>query len=399
MIKKIPISDLCTGMYIDKFEGNWLKHPFWKSSFKLETRKDFQAIKKSDITHLWIDTAKGNDVTGKTSEKTKKPQEPDKVEVSKKPVAIPLEQEMQAAQQTLDKAKQATIEMFREARMGNTISTADISPLVDEISQSVSRNPAAMICITRMKNKDDYTYLHSVAVCALMIALGKQLNYQGDLHSLGMAGLLHDVGKMAIPEDILNKPGKLTDEEFDIVKEHPLRGWEMLKKNGEVDQVALDVCLHHHEKTNGNGYPDRLSGEKLTLAARMGAICDVYDAITSDRSYKKGWEPADSLKKMAEWQDGHFDENVFKAFVKTIGIYPTGTLVKLKSGRLGVITDQSDKTLLKPKIKIFFSSSSNAPIPAKTINLEHSQETIESIENPKDWGFDRKHLIDIITQQ
>jgi len=396
MLKKIPISDLCIGMYIDKFDGNWLKHPFWKTSFKLTTSKDLETIKNSEVTHLWIDTSKGDDIKNQTSapseEKHGLPLSPNK----EKPVKVTLEKEIKTAQETLSKAKQATIDMFKEARMGNTISTADVSPLVDEISESVSRNPSAMICITRMKTKDDYTYLHSVAVCALMIALGKQLNYKGDIHSLGMAGLLHDVGKMAIPEDILNKPGKLTDEEFEIVKSHPLRGWEMLKENGETDEVALDVCLHHHEKMNGHGYPDKLSGEGISLVARMGAICDVYDAITSDRSYKKGWEPAESLKKMAEWQDGHFDNDVFKAFVKTIGIYPTGTLVKLKSGRLGVVTDQTEKTLLSPIIKTFYSCSSRSPIPPKIINLSNSQETIESVEDPEKWGFDRQHLMNII---
>jgi len=396
MSKKIPVEDLRQGMYIDKLDGNWLKHPFWKSSFKLEAIEDLKSIKKAGITHVWINTTKGYDIEP-ASKAPAAPAAPQKVEPEKiKKVA--LEDEMQAAKETLAKAKQATVSMFQEARMGNSVSTAEVGPLVDEISQSVARNPAAMLSITRLKNKDDYTYLHSVAVCALMIALGKQLNYKGDMHSLGMAGLLHDVGKMGIPEDVLNKPGKLTDEEFDLVKSHPKRGWEMLKESADViDDISLDVCLHHHERVDGQGYPDKLSSEKLSLVARMAAVCDVYDAITSDRCYKKGWEPAESLKKMAEWKDGHFDEEVFNAFVKTIGIYPTGTLVKLKSGRLGVVTEQSDQTLLKPKIKVFFSCGSNAPIPPKIIDLSKSQEVIESIEQPETWEFDRKHIIDVIS--
>jgi len=399
MLKKIPVSDLRIGMYIDKLDGNWLKHPFWKTSFKLETKKDLGTIKQSEITHLWIDTSKGDDVKSKPVESTQAPVEKTPApETTEKQLIVPIEKEMLNAQQTLTKAKEAVTDMFKQVRMGNTISTEDVSPLVDEISESVNRNPAALICITRIKNKDDYTYLHSVAVCALMIALGKQLDYQGDMHALGMAGLLHDVGKMSIPENILNKPGKLTDEEFEIVKSHPMKGWEMLKESGEKNEIALDVCLHHHERVDGKGYPDNLSGDGLSLVARMGAVCDVYDAITSDRSYKKGWEPAESLKKMAEWQNGHFDDAVFKAFVKTIGIYPTGTLVKLKSGRLGIVMEQSDKTLLEPRIKTFFSVSSNSPIPTKIIDLVRSQESIASIEDPEDWGFDRQHLIDIISQ-
>ena len=399
MLKKIPVSDLRIGMYIDKLDGNWLKHPFWKTSFKLETKKDLGTIKQSEITHLWIDTSKGDDVKSKPVESTQAPVEKTPApETTEKQLIVPIEKEMLNAQQTLTKAKEAVTDMFKQVRMGNTISTEDVSPLVDEISESVNRNPAALICITRIKNKDDYTYLHSVAVCALMIALGKQLDYQGDMHALGMAGLLHDVGKMSIPENILNKPGKLTDEEFEIVKSHPMKGWEMLKESGEKNEIALDVCLHHHERVDGKGYPDNLSGDGLSLVARMGAVCDVYDAITSDRSYKKGWEPAESLKKMAEWQNGHFDDAVFKAFVKTIGIYPTGTLVKLKSGRLGIVMEQSDKTLLEPRIKTFFSVSSNSPIPTKIVDLVRSQESIASIEDPEDWGFDRQHLIDIICQ-
>jgi len=404
MLKKISVENLCIGMYIDKFDGNWLKHPFWKTAFKLETSKDLKTIKGSEVTHLWIDTSKGDDIkdTSTPAPETLTETSQQNPPPSKKPKTAPnidIGQEIQAAQEILTKAKQATIDMFNDARMGNSISTAEISPLVDEISSSITRNPAAMICITRMKNKDDYTYLHSVAVCALMIALGKQLNYTGDFHALGMAGLLHDVGKMAIPEDIINKPGKLTDDEFDIVKTHPKRGWEILQEGNVVDEVSLDVCLHHHERVDGHGYPEKLSADSLSLVARMGAVCDVYDAITSERSYKTGWEPADALKKMAEWQDGHFDADVFKAFVKTIGIYPSGTLVKLKSGRLGVVTDQSTKTLLKPKIKIFFSCSSKSPIPTKFIDLNLSNESIESVESPQNWGFDRQHLMNLLKQQ
>lgn len=395
MSKRIKVEDLRIGMYVEKLDGNWLKHPFWKTAFNLVDAKDLKALKDSGITHVWIDTSKGDDVKTTPAPRVEEAPTPAEPAVAKD-LSVPLEEELEFAKETLARAKQATIDMFQEARMGNSIKIAEAAPLVEAISQSVARNPSAMLSITRMKNKDDYTYLHSVAVCALMIALGKQLNYKGDLQSLGMAGLLHDVGKMAIPEDVLNKPGKLTDSEFDIIKNHPLRGWEMLKQTSDVDEIALEVCLHHHEKMDGTGYPDKLSGDAISLVARMGAVCDVYDAITSDRCYKKGWEPAMALKKMAEWKDGHFDDAVFKAFVKTVGIYPTGTLIKLHSGRLGVVMDQSEKTLLQPKLKIFYSTSSRAPIPPKVIDLTRSGETIESIEEPETWGFDRQRIMDLL---
>jgi putative nucleotidyltransferase with HDIG domain len=394
MRKKIKVSDLCIGMYVDKLDGNWLQHPFWKSAFNLIEVKDLKAIQECGIKFLWIDTDKGEDIKEKS--KVEKPVvdtvKPEKVAAK----SVSLEQEMEHARATLAKSKAATISMFKEARMGNSIKIDEAAPLVDEICQSVARNPGAMLSLTRIKNKDDYTYLHSVAVCALMIALGKQLNYKGDIQALGMAGLLHDVGKAAIPDEILNKPGKLTDEEFNCVMEHPKKGWGILKKSYGVDKVSLDVCLHHHEKINGKGYPEKLSGKDISLEAKMGAVCDVYDAITSNRSYKKGWEPADSLKKMAEWKDGHFDDDVFNAFVKSIGIYPVGTLIKLKSGRLAVVVEQSEKSLLQPKLKVFFSCSSNSPLLAKIIDLARSQENIDSIEEPETWGFDRQKIMDIM---
>lgn len=395
MRKLIQVNQLHIGMYVDKLEGNWLDHPFWKTSFKLVDAKAIATIKDSGITQVWIDTSKGDDIKSTSEPHTAVTLTVVSTQPERRHITS-LEDELEIARITLAKAKNATIDMFREARMGNSIKIAEAVPLVEQISQSVARNPAAMLSITRLKNKDDYTYLHSVAVCALMIALGKQMNYKGDLHALGMAGLLHDVGKMAIPEAVLNKPDKLTDNEFNIVMSHPRRGWEILKDSFGVDEIALEVCLHHHERMDGKGYPDKLSGSNISLQARMGAVCDVYDAITSDRCYKKGWEPALALKKMAEWRGAHFDEEVFSAFIKTVGIYPTGTLVKLHSGRIGVVTDQSDKTLLQPKIKVFFSSTSNTPIPPKTIDLARSHETIESIEQPETWGFDRQKIMDML---
>jgi len=163
------------------------------------------------------------------------------------------------------------------------------------------RHPGALISLARLKTADDYTYMHSVAVWALMVALGRQMGLdEEELRTAGLAGLLHDLGKALMNQDVLNKPGKLTDEEFEHIKSHPHEGWKLLKEAGSVNEAVLDVCRHHHERTDGNGYPDRLAGEQFTRLARMGAICDVYDAITSNRPYKRGWDPAESILRMAQ---------------------------------------------------------------------------------------------------
>lgn len=274
--------------------------------------------------------------------------------------------------------------------MGKAVDTAGAVQLVEEISNSVARNPGALISLARLKTADDYTYMHSVAVCALMIALSKQLKLdETQTRSAGIAGLLHDLGKAVMPMDVLNKPGKLTDDEYAIIKRHPEEGYKMLLAGKGADDVALDVVLHHHEKTDGSGYPKRLKDKEISLYAKMGAVCDVYDAITSNRPYKAGWDPAESLRKMAEWANGHFDPVVFQAFVKSLGIYPIGSLVSLNSGRLGIVVEQGEKSLLSPQVKVFFSTKANARIKPEIVDLSRPNctEKIAGREDPDKWKF------------
>lgn len=301
-----------------------------------------------------------------------------------------MREEAERAARICAKSKQAVVSMFQEARMGNAVNAADCAPLVEEISNSVARNPGALISLARLKTADDYTYMHSVAVCALMIALARQLGLDEEqTRQAGLAGLLHDLGKAMVPNEVLNKPGKLTDEEFAIIKKHPEFGHEALLQGAGVPDIALDVCLHHHEKTDGSGYPKGLKAEQISLFAKMGAVCDVYDAITSNRPYKAGWDPAESLRKMAEWAKGHFDESVFQAFVKSLGIYPVGSLVRLESGRLGVVVEQSERSLLAPKVKVFFSTKANARIRPEEIDLSRpgAQDKIAGREDPAKWNI------------
>ncbi|MCP5291653.1 MAG: HD-GYP domain-containing protein [Burkholderiales bacterium] len=397
MLKKIHVADARLGMYVHKICGNWMEHPFWKDSFLLSEQSDLEKFVNSGVSEFWIDTVKGHDIDVLQPEAAKAEQVSDTpvqvVSVIKKIEKVPLEEELQVARKIHSRTKEAVTTMFSEVRMGKAVQVDEAIILVDEINQSMQRNTNALLSLIRLKTADEYTYLHSVAVCVLMVALGKQLGIKGEeLKQIGVAGLLHDIGKMAVPIEVLNKPGKLTDKEFDIVKDHPRRGWEILKTVYQASEPALDVCLHHHERMDGCGYPDKLSADNLTLHTRMGAVCDVYDAITSERCYKKGWEPADAIKKMAAWKDGHFDETVFRAFVKTIGIYPNGTLIKLKSGRLGMVVEQSEKSLVTPMVKVFFSVRTNAHIPVEIVDLSKSMDTIVSAENPFEWGLDLEKI-------
>lgn len=395
MLKRISVEHLRPGMFIQELCGSWMEHPFWRTAFLLKDPGDITRIRESGIKEVWIDTQKGLDVPAGLAKEDSDTVVEQQLEAVASNASIlhervSLAQEMDRARKVCDKSKEAVATMFQEARMGKALDADEALPLVEEISRSIMRNPGALLSLARLKNKDEYTYMHSVAVCALMVALAKQLGLDdGQTRQAGLAGMLHDVGKMMIPSEILDKPGKLTDEEFVIIKSHPEEGHKLLLEGKNVSAVALDVCIHHHEKTDGSGYPHKLKADEISLFAKMGAVCDVYDAITSNRPYKAGWDPAESLKKMAEWCKGHFDEKIFQAFVKSVGIYPTGSLVRLNSGRLGVVVDQSDKSLLAPVVRVFFSTKSGVYIKPELIDLSHpsTNDKIAAREDAEKWGI------------
>ena len=397
MLKKITVGQLSVGMHLKEFCGSWMEHPFWRTGFVLVDPKDIETILASSIKEVWVDVSKGLDVplgqnaiSEAESEAQVEEQLKQAVEEKRELAPVSMGLEIERATKICFQSKQAVISMFQEARMGKAVDTGGARQLVEEISDSVARNPGALISLARLKTVDDYTYMHSVAVCAMMVGLAKQLGLEEhQIRLAGMAGLMHDLGKALMPMEVLNKPGKLTDAEFSIIKTHPVEGHRMLLTGRDVDPMVLDVCLHHHEKTDGSGYPKGLKSDEISLFAKMGAVCDVYDAITSNRPYKSGWDPAESLRKMAEWANGHFDPKVFQAFVKSLGIYPIGSLVKLTSGRLGVVVEQTGKSLTTPSVKVFFSTKSNLRIVPEVIDLSQpgATEKIVSREDPAKWRF------------
>ncbi len=400
MLKKINVNDVTLGMYINEVCGSWMDHPFWRNSFNLSTSKQLKTLQECGIDEVWIDTDKGLDVEVSTSVVTKE-EENQKIDdvlleatgYARKelPPVVPLHEELDRARKVHHKAKAAVMSMFHDVRMGKALQAQETLTLVDNITQSLARNSNAFLSLSRLKEKDNHTYLHSVAVCALMIAVGKQFGIEGEeLRNLGVAGLLHDAGMIQIPDRILNKTSNLTNEEFNIIKAHPKLGWAILHDSPEMNEMVLDVCLHHHERMDGEGYPDKLPGEELSLFTKICTVCDVYDTITSDRCYKNGYVPAEAIRKMTAWQPGHFDLTVFHAFVKTVGIYPVGTLVKLKSGRLAVVTDQVTKSLLTPIVKVFFSTKLDAPIFMELVDLSKVPDSIVSVENPQKLGLNMK---------
>ncbi len=404
MLRKISPAQLRLGMFVHEVPGSWLSHPFWRGAFKVVEDKQLAQLREA-VAYVVIDTAKGLDIEEAQPAEPVAEAPPERgapppvapaeggPEQGAKPTAgqpaAGFQDEVRRASKIVAQARPAMKNLFRDVRLGKAIDTEHCLPLVSDIADSVERNPAAIVSLARLKTSDDYTFMHSVAVCALMVALGKQLGLgEADCREAGLAGLVHDLGKALMPLEVLNKPGALTSEEFAIMKSHPEAGHRMLLEGKGVGPVPLDVCLHHHEKVNGKGYPHGLQGDEISLFAKMGAVCDVYDAITSNRPYKAGWDPSESITRMAQWaKEGHFDEKVFQAFVKSVGIYPVGSLVKLKSGRLAIVVEQGSSSLLKPVVKVFYSTRANEPLVPEVLDLGRVSDEIVSREAPSTWGF------------
>lgn len=394
MLRKINSRRLREGMFVQKLEGSWMDHPFWRKSFLIQDRAEIESILASDIEEVWIDTDKGLDVAHE-SEKGTRQLDAENGTTSQQESAVTaparssMMEEMARATRIYSHSKSIVRTMFAEARLGRAVDRHSAEKLVEEISHSLDRNPWALISVARLKTADEYTYMHSVAVCALMMALARQLRFdEAETREAGLAGMLHDLGKARIPPQILNKPGRLSDAEFEVIKRHPEAGHKLLQDMGGIGEMALDVCLRHHEKLDGTGYPHGLSSENISKYARMGAVCDIYDAVTSNRPYKKGWDPTESLRKMATWTQDHLDERIFHAFVKSVGIYPVGSFVRLESGLMGVVIEQGESSLLRPKVRVFFSAKARAYIMPKVVDLSlaGNQDRVASPENPAAWG-------------
>lgn len=398
MLIRVATDQLQIGMYVATIDGSWLDHSFWRSRFLINSRAQIDKLQDGRVATVVIDDEKG---VGLPAAAHATPTQPTAAPIrlasprrrarpahladhalSRRPCSAAEEAERAGA--IVNRSKQAVMAMFDDIRLGKAVTSGALLPVVDEISSSVARNPYALIGIARLKTKDEYTYLHSVAVCALMVNLARHLALdEGVTRDIGMAGLLHDVGKMTVPAALLHKPGALTPAEYAIVKHHAMRGYEMLRDSGNVPQIALDVCLHHHERIDGTGYPHSLAGDEISLYARMGAVCDVYDAVTSARAYKQPWQPTEALSRMAEWH-GHFDPRILAAFERSLGIYSVGTLVRLRSNRLALVIEEGEE-LTRPLLRTFYSVTEDRLIPADTIRLDGIADRIVGPENPAAW--------------
>ncbi|MCL2524983.1 MAG: HD-GYP domain-containing protein [Betaproteobacteria bacterium] len=394
MIKKIHVDQLKPGMFIHDLNCGWLDHPFLSNTFHVRDQATVDKIVGLGIRELYIDTVKGADVwAARTQQEVSADLDRQLNEIANKGpeqlVATALKEETARARRLHGEANKIVVRMMDDVRLGRQIEIERMEPLVESMVDSIFRNQDAMLPLARLKKHDDYTFEHSVSVCALLATFGRGLKLErGVILEMALGGLLHDVGKARIQEAILNKPGKLTDEEFTLMRSHVDLGIEVLRHTPGVPAIALRVAAEHHERFDGSGYPNKLNGAEMGLYGQMAAIIDVYDAISSDRCYHKGMPPTQALRKLLEWSSHHFDPQLVQAFIRAIGIYPSGALVLLESKRLGVVVEQNEKNLLTPILRVFYHTGHNHYIAPEIVDLTKSMDRIVSFESYDKWNID-----------
>jgi HD-GYP domain-containing protein (c-di-GMP phosphodiesterase class II) len=398
MLKKVASSQLRVGMYIHDLDCGWMEHPFVRNRFAITSEDEIQKIVACGIRSVTIDCTRGLDVAdAPTVAEADAATEAEVAAIAARPVTplrTTLVEEFDRAVAIRRQAAGLVRTVMQDARLGKAIEMDKVAPVVENITASILRNASALLGLSVIKNKDDYTFLHSVSVCTLLVAFCRSRKMDADtIYQAGIGGLLHDTGKALVPDEILNKPGRLTDEEFDIVRRHPKDGYDILCRTSGIGAIPLDITLHHHERRDGTGYPDRQGGQDISELAQMAAIVDVYDAITADRCYHKGMPAAEALRKMYEWSKFHFNPALTQEFMRCVGIYPVGTLVLLESGRLGVVVEPHETSLLMPKVNVFYSTKSQTYIKPETVDLARGLgfggcDKILRHESPEKWQVD-----------
>ena len=398
MLKNIDASQLKVGMYIHNLSCDWMTHPFVRNRLLIKTPEEIRKIVDAGIHDVVIDCSRGLDVAdAPTVAETRARTEIEIAEIAAKPVAplrLTLGEELARAAQVRHQAAGMVRTVMQDVRLGKAVELDRVAPVVEDITASILRNPGALMSLLRIKTKDDYTFLHSVSVCTLLVAFCRTRDMDADtIYQAGLGGLLHDTGKALVPDAILNKPGRLTDEEFAIVRKHPRDGYDILKQTPGIGPIPLDITLHHHERHDGSGYPDKQGAAEIGELAQMAAIVDVYDAITADRCYHKGMPAAEALRKIYEWSRFHFNPQLVQAFMRCVGIYPVGTMVMLESGRLGVVVEAHETNLLAPKVNVFFNTKKDIYIKPETVDLSRALgfgggDKIVRHESPQRWNVD-----------
>ena len=358
MIRKIPIDQLLPGMYVVDLHKRWLDHSIWIRRFKVRDDDHIWKLKDEGIVEVSIDTAKGIDLPPSpiarinAVEKRIRSLAEIKAEI---PHIVSLGEERRRATKLLREASNTVSGLMLSAKAGLSVDAAQLEPVVSKMLESVTRNPDALAPLSRLKSEDAYASEHAVATAALIIAFGRQQGLpEPEIEKLALGTMVKDVGHAAIDARLITKPGVLSQAEFSIVQGHVEEGLAVLEATSRLPETSVAVVLEHHERYNGCGYPYRMAGDEISLAGRMAAIVDTYDAMTSARPYRAAMSPSLALRQLYEEGGKQYDPTLVAAFVKTVGIFPVGTLVLLESGHLAVVEQLNPDNMLTPVVLVIY---------------------------------------------
>ncbi|MBW2090849.1 MAG: HD-GYP domain-containing protein [Deltaproteobacteria bacterium] len=407
-LQKIHTKDLKIGMFVHDVGRHWLNHPWPHKSKLITSTRDIDQLIDYGIREVIIDFNRGllkEKPDKQAEEKEKKTPESkgikDHIEEQTKTEEtfeqVPLEEELPRARKTYIAALEATREFLADTRTGRKINVAKVRDNVEAMIDSTFRNRDASLALIKLKTYDEYTLTHSLNVAVLAISMGIHLNFsRGKIRQLGMGAIFHDLGKMKVPQEILNKKDRLTEEEFNTIKYHPVIGARMLERTDGISDQSISIALHHHERLNGTGYPDGLSGEKIDSFMIISGMSDVYDALSSDRVYHKSILPHEALRTLFSMRDLQFNRLWLERFIQCLGIYPAGTLVRLSTGEISLVLSVNRSNLLKPRVKLLFDSKDLPVSGNKILDLsEHKNQNREIIDviDPKALGLDLSILL------
>jgi putative nucleotidyltransferase with HDIG domain len=394
MRKRISIDQLKIGMKVEKLDRSWLATPFLRHRFTITSSEQITQLRSSGVQQLDVETDDACQDSGSCASAM-----PAKVEEPESP-AIPFAEELPAAKQTYRAAKLVVQQAMEDVRMGRALNMEAVSEVVERMADSILRSPDALTSLTRLKNFDEYTFFHSVNTSALALSVGRHLGYERTpLLQLGTGMLLHDIGKTLIPIEILNKPGRYEAHEFEIMKQHVLRGAEILSSTTGLTDMFLKPTLEHHERVDGTGYPHHRSKIDLSQFGLIAAIVDIYDAVTSDRCYHKGKTPHDTLQFLYQLgTQGHVDGTLVQQFVQVVGVYPVGSCVSLSTGETAIVKQFNHEAPIRPLVVLVTDEAGHRLATPVDLDLAaqrcRTEQTIRSILDPTHLGINPRIYLD-----
>ncbi|BCD89178.1 cyclic di-GMP phosphodiesterase [Pseudomonas solani] len=379
---KVEAAQLTIGMYVVELDRPWTDTNFLFQGFRIRQQQEIRLLQEI-CRYVWVDARRSLDVRGQLVENYAQAA-PLIPAIAK----VDFNVEVERATPVWHAAREESLRILHTLRMGQELDVAAVKVVVKECVESILRNPAAMLWLARIKNSDHYTAEHSLRVSILSIALGKELGiplYQ--LEQIGVCGMLHDVGKIKVPNEILNKPGALTAEELRIMQSHAAEGRKLLMSNQQITPATVDVAYSHHERLDGKGYPRGLDASRIPYFAKVIAVADSYDAINSDRVYSKGKSSLESLRILLDAVNCHFDEAIVECFIRLIGLYPPGEIAELSSGEVGIIIGCPPGNKLRPKVLIVRDAEKNA-CQERVIDLADKAVRVREVHGSGAFGID-----------